>query len=370
MKVMKVFISSVIYGYEDYRDGVAEIIEGLGYDAIRSEDFPAQPNTPQQACLQAVRESDVMVLLLGAKYGTTQPSGLSATQEEYEEAERVDKFVLVFIESNTDLDQRQKQFIDDNVKSWNSGKMLNYFSNLTDLKYKVMRSLHRLALDNSGPVDSDSLTKRIENLIEGDFTHWDGPLLLFSLAGSPKNQIIRPAMLNDYNFQQRIEQYAKEEEYSVLERNKKTEIDIRNTHLILQQSFANIKISQDGEIVIQKKLIKKLDHRDGLPVIIEERVSEHILGILQFCANMLDEIDTVRTISWIAVAVRIIGNRYTPWRTETEHKRNPNRINVGIHYKVMMPVSLKPFARLVLRKDLVMIRDDLVAVIEREVYHG
>ncbi len=367
---MKVFISSVIYGYEDYRDGVAEIIEGLGYDAIRSEDFPAQPNTPQQACLQAVRESDVMVLLLGAKYGKIQPSGLSATQEEYEEAERVAKQVLVFIESNTDPDQEQKQFIDDNVKSWNSGKMLKYFSNLTDLKSKVMRSLHRLALDNAGPFDSSSLTKRAENLIKDDITNRNDPLLLFSLVGSPKNQIIRPAVLDNFDFQQRIVQYAEKAEYSVLESIGGTKISIRNTHLILQQSFANINLSQDGEIVIQKNLIKNLDHRDGLPVIIKERVSEHILGILQFCANMLDAIDTVRSISWIAVAVRIIGNRYTPWRTETEHKRNPNRINMGNSDKVMMPVSLKPFARLVLRKDLVMIRDDLVAVIEREVHHG
>lgn len=365
---MKVFISSVIHGYGHYRDGVAEIIKELGYVAIRSEDFPAQPNTPQQACLQEVRESNVMVLLLGAKYGTIQPSGLSATQEEYKEAERIGKSVLVFIESNTEPDQRQKQFID-KFRSWNSGKIFDYFSNLTELKSKVMRSLHRLALDNAGPFDSGSVTKRAEDFIENDLTNRGDTLLLFSLVGSPKNQIIRPVVLNDSNFQQRIDQYAKAE-HSVLESNEKTNKSIRNKWLILQQSFANIKLSQDGEIVIHKNLMANRDYRDVLPVIIKESVSEHILGILQFCTNILDEIDTVKNIFQIAVAVRIAGNSSFPWRTEMDHKKSPNRINLGNPDKVMMPESLGPFARLVFERDLVMIRDDLFAVIEREVHHG
>lgn len=366
---MKVFISSVIHDYEHYRDGVAEIVKELGYTAIRSEDFPAQPSTPQQVCLQAVRESDVMVLLLGAKYGTIQQSDLSATQEEYEEAERVRKLVLVFVESNTDPDQRQKQFID-KFQSWYSGKMLDHFSNLSDLKCKVKRSLIYLAQSISrSDFDSFSLVQKAESLIDGDITYRE-PLLLFSLVGNPKNQIIRPAVLNDSDFQQQIEQYAKTKEYSVLASNEKINKGIRDKWLILQQPSANIQLSQDGEIVIQKHLMKNYDYRDGLPVIIKERVSERILGILQFCANTLDKIDSVKNISRMIVSVRITGNQYTPWRTEAEHKRSPNRMNVDNHHKVMKPVSLTHFARLVLRRDLIDIRDDLIAVIEREVHHG
>ena len=366
---MKVFISSVIHDYGHYRDGVAKIIKGLGYEAIRSEDFPAHPNTPQQACLQEVRESDVMVLLLGAKYGTIQSSGLSATQEEFEEAEHGGKPVLVFIESNKHPDQKQEQFID-RIKHWNSGRTVKSFSNLSDLKYKVMRSLHQIILEISGPsVDRISLKEKAERLIDGDFDN-SKPWLSFSLVGDPKNQIIRPAVLDDLDFQQQIEQNAKKNEHSVLESNEKINKYIENKCLILQQSSANIKISQDGEIVIQKYLMKNYNHRDGLPVIIKERVSEHISGILHCCANILDTIDTSKNISWIAVAIRITGNKYIPWRTETEHKKSPNGMNVNSLHKVMKPISLKPFARLALRSNLHNIREDLVAVIDREVYHG
>ncbi len=72
---VKVFISSLISGYEPYRAAVAEAVETLGYQVVRAEDFPASPGTPQQACLAAVRDSDLVVLLIGERYGYPQPSG-------------------------------------------------------------------------------------------------------------------------------------------------------------------------------------------------------------------------------------------------------------------------------------------------------
>ena len=83
---MKVFVSSLIGGYESYRDAVVEAAEMLGHTVLRAEDLGATPASPQQACLGLVRDSDVVVLLIGEHYGAVQPSGLSATHEEYREA--------------------------------------------------------------------------------------------------------------------------------------------------------------------------------------------------------------------------------------------------------------------------------------------
>ncbi len=83
---MKVFISSVVSGFESFRDAAAAGIEALGYTVIRSEDFGAVAASSQQTCLEGVRVADVVVLLLGARYGFLQPAGLSATHEEYREA--------------------------------------------------------------------------------------------------------------------------------------------------------------------------------------------------------------------------------------------------------------------------------------------
>jgi hypothetical protein len=94
---MRVFISSVISGYAALRDAAAAAIESLGYEVIRAEDFGASPDTPQQACLGGVRDADLVVLLIGARYGAVQASGRSATEEEYREAGE-SKPVLAFVE--------------------------------------------------------------------------------------------------------------------------------------------------------------------------------------------------------------------------------------------------------------------------------
>jgi hypothetical protein len=64
MGAVKVFISSLISGYEPYRTAVVEAVETLGHQVLRAQDFPATPGTPQQACLAGVRESDLVVLLI------------------------------------------------------------------------------------------------------------------------------------------------------------------------------------------------------------------------------------------------------------------------------------------------------------------
>ncbi len=55
--IMRVFISSVITGYEHFRVAVAAAVESLGHEVIRAEDFGASPGTPQQACLGGVRRA-------------------------------------------------------------------------------------------------------------------------------------------------------------------------------------------------------------------------------------------------------------------------------------------------------------------------
>ena len=93
---MQVFISSVISGMEPYRNAAARAVRTLGHEPRMAEDYGASPDTPQRACLAGVRDADVVVLLLGARYGHPQESGLSATHEEYREAKER-RPVLAFV---------------------------------------------------------------------------------------------------------------------------------------------------------------------------------------------------------------------------------------------------------------------------------
>lgn len=48
---MKIFISSLIGGFEVYRAAARDAVTQLGYEPVMAENFPAQPNSPQVACL-------------------------------------------------------------------------------------------------------------------------------------------------------------------------------------------------------------------------------------------------------------------------------------------------------------------------------
>jgi hypothetical protein len=84
---MKIFISSVISGFEDLRAAAALAIRSLGHEPVIAENFDAALVSPRVACLGGVREADLVVLILGKSYGAVQTnSGISATHEEWLEA--------------------------------------------------------------------------------------------------------------------------------------------------------------------------------------------------------------------------------------------------------------------------------------------
>lgn len=122
---MKVFISSVISGMEEFREAAARAARALGHDVIQAEDFGARPDSPQTACLAGVREAEAVVLLMGARYGAPQSSGLSATHEEYREArERCP--VLVMVHEGAEYETGQAAFLRE-VQDWAPGPLHQEF---------------------------------------------------------------------------------------------------------------------------------------------------------------------------------------------------------------------------------------------------
>ena len=62
------------------------------------EFFGARPGRPIDVCLDEVRDSDLLVVIVGLKYGSLPPDmGVSYSQAEYEEGVRLDKPCLVYL---------------------------------------------------------------------------------------------------------------------------------------------------------------------------------------------------------------------------------------------------------------------------------
>jgi hypothetical protein len=96
------------------------------------QNFPGSSRSLQVACLAGVREADVVILLLGERYGPKQNLGLSATHEEYREAkERCT--VIPFVQGNITFDDDQDAFAAE-VRSWNGGHYSASFDGPEDLR--------------------------------------------------------------------------------------------------------------------------------------------------------------------------------------------------------------------------------------------
>ena len=113
----------------------------------------------QVACLSGLRQSDVVVLIVGAGYGALQSSGMSATNEEYEEA-KGRKFIFAFVQEGVERDPREAEFVDE-VQKWESGLFRGGFRTAGELRQGVTRALHDYALANAtGPVDQAEMAQR------------------------------------------------------------------------------------------------------------------------------------------------------------------------------------------------------------------
>ncbi|WP_419855299.1 DUF4062 domain-containing protein [Candidatus Poriferisodalis sp.] len=143
----RVFVSSVARGeFREYRRAAKEAIEALGHEPVVMEiTEPSLVATPQEACLEAVADCDVFVLLLGRRYGD-ESSGKSPTHQEWERARELGKPILVFKEEvdASEVEERQAKFIAE-VSDFESGSFRTGFSTAREVLREVVRALHRFS---------------------------------------------------------------------------------------------------------------------------------------------------------------------------------------------------------------------------------
>jgi hypothetical protein len=96
---MKVFLSSTFTDLVAEREAVLKALRRKRQSVLAMEDFLATPSTPLDTALQHLRDSDVMILVIGFKAGSLLPnnSGMTYTSAEYSEAVTLGRHVLAFV---------------------------------------------------------------------------------------------------------------------------------------------------------------------------------------------------------------------------------------------------------------------------------
>ncbi len=141
---MKVFISSVRRGLEEERDALPGMIQALGHEPRRFEDYSAQGVPSRQACLEGVEDADAYVLLLGQHYGDPLPdTGKSPTEEEFTVAKRRGIPIWVFRKQGVVMEPAQEEFVS-RIGAYSTGTFRRGFSNATELLPEVARAIREL----------------------------------------------------------------------------------------------------------------------------------------------------------------------------------------------------------------------------------
>jgi hypothetical protein len=193
---MQVFISSLISGMQAERQAVKQAVLDLGHQPVMAEDFRAQPRSSQIACLDGIRQSAAVVLIVGSGYGARQPSGLSATHEEYREA-RESRPVFAFIQQDVTRESEQQTFLEE-VQAWDIGMFRESFSTPEELRGKLVGALHNWELTlAAGTLDPQELLARAVTNIPQDRSGHSVqiPTLLLAISAGPTQAVLRPSDL-------------------------------------------------------------------------------------------------------------------------------------------------------------------------------
>ena len=141
-----VFVSSVITGMTDERQGSVQGIAAVGALPVLFEDFGGMDDDPEDAYLGQVASSDIYLGILGQRYGKPLKSGYSATQAEYDEAMRRGLRSSIW-NLNGELDGRQRDFLDEVRVFHTTGS----YNSPGDLAERVERRLRVIAAESIAP---------------------------------------------------------------------------------------------------------------------------------------------------------------------------------------------------------------------------
>jgi len=363
---MKIFISSLITGMEAFRAAARDAISELGYDPVMAEDFGAKVHSPQVACLDGVRQSGLVVLLLGAEYGARQTSGLSATHEEYREAKGI-RPIIAFVQDGITPAADQAEFIRE-VQAWEGGLFRGSFSTPEQLKGRVIRAIHEWQVSTAaGPLDPEELLRQaVSNVTAEQGGYRRGlPSLVLSVAAGPSQAVLRPSEIEKPELARRLLQEALFGQHAIFSTAAGNESGIEGNSLVIQQGQEErvIKLDPQGGLLFRLKLEQQ---HMGM-VVIKEQLEQQIVSALKYAAWVLDQIDPTQRLTHVALAVSITDANSIVIRTQSEHDASPNSFSMGFGQRDDRPVYLTPPHRLraALNHEAEHLAEDLITLLRR-----
>ena len=323
---MRVFISSVVTGFEAEREAAARGAAALGCEVRRCEDFGALEKSAREACLEGVRWADAVILVLGEHYGGVLASGFSATHEEYREA-RTRGTVLAFVQESADPEPRQREFVGE-VRDWQSGLYTDSFDDPDELQHKVTRALHEFEVRKAAtPFDLAELRSLALSRIP-DRSSAPPPTVHVAVAVAPEVTILSPLELQDAALRRQIQSLAQLGSNAILYPAAASSFQVSGDILdFVQPSGGHLAVDQRGCVWMSADVQHRGVGIVSLGVIVEEELTQKITRMFHLAGELLNTTDRSRRLTHV-LPVTLLDRGFAPLRTQAEQTASPSSVTI------------------------------------------
>lgn len=200
----RVFVSSVINGFEEFRAAARAGIEAVDAEPVLvNEDFPALAASSRNACLDAVASCDYLLCIIGARGGWMTPSGKLVVEEEFEEAQRRKHPIFAFVQEGVSRDDDAARLVV-RLSDYISGSFRKTFRSPHELRDAVQKALE-IVFVNKNP---RSMSRPASNYFTSPYRVRDQAMLRFVLAPERKEEVVDPVKLASDDFRDRVLELA------------------------------------------------------------------------------------------------------------------------------------------------------------------
>ncbi len=216
MASTKVFVSSTYYDLKQIRGDIENFLKSMHYDPILHEsgNIPyGKGEKLENYCYKEIKNSDIVICIIGGKYGSESEYGGSITQNELKKAINDNKKVYIFVEDKVYTEFSTWQKNRDNTK-------INYSYVDNPKIYMFLEKVYELPANNQ-IVSFSKTSEIIEYLKE----QWSGLFHEYLIEETKKEEISLAIKLKEQieNFNNIIE-YLKENNEKIDSTLKKFEI--------------------------------------------------------------------------------------------------------------------------------------------------
>jgi hypothetical protein len=167
---LTIFVCSTFADLAEEREAVLDAVRKLQLQHDSMEFFGARPGMPIKTCLAEVRASDILVVIVGHRYGSLVPGlGVSFSEAEYEEGFRLRKPCLVYtldenvpvLPKNIERDPDKFRQLDRWRSLLRERHTIAHFTDSHDLAVRVAADLARTmqALEDSEQARPEALSE-------------------------------------------------------------------------------------------------------------------------------------------------------------------------------------------------------------------